>query len=341
MREQKPYRPGRRGRVWGHLAVAVVVGLGLAACESATGTPEPKPAPEKPEPKPMELTAEEAATALALAEQVEGVLAAALSTLSRPSAAAQVEGLEALAEFVALLDPMGEQPGVEGCAPMLTGADEDGDGYPAVEETLMIACRIEVPFVFELTGELTLGDEDDTDPESGFYIYTRLDYRLTVTADGTTTAAVGERRVRVRAASGGGYAVAYEGGDTLDAAYLAFEARLSYRGTLAGTFASGTLAIDEGMLVLASTPVDCTALAGAEREACMAQDNPGPSEMQLSVQSARLDYDTAGCASVLTGGGVMVAAGADRVLGVSYEGCGERTVTYNGVAVPQDGGDPN
>ena len=219
------------------------------------------------------------------------------------------------------------------------GADGDGDGYPAEKTSLLIECRIDVPFVFELTGSLVLRDEDDTDPASGFDA--ALNYRLTMTVEGTTLSSVGERAVQVREMeSGSRYEVVYESRDTLDAAYLEFEAGLSYTGTLTGRFASGTLAIAAGTIVLVSTPVDCTTLADAEREKCMAEDNPGPSETQLTVQSAELAYDTANCASVLTGGRVVVAAGAERILGISYEECGKRSVTYNGVAVPQDEGDP-
>ena len=312
--------------MWVRLAVAVAVWLVLAACTNVTSPPPEEPAPE---PK-------EAAAAAAVAEQAEGVLLTSLRALSMPSAAAQAEGIEALAGFIALVDPAAEQPSIEGCAPMLSeGADGDGDGYPAVQTTLAIDCRFDLP-VFRLAGSLVLLDEDDMDPASGFE--SELDYRLTVTADGETLTAVGERDVRVSLMEdGSGYDLEYEGRDLLINPYLEYEARLTYTGTLEGAFESGTLAIGGGTLAFASTPVDCTALADAEREACeeQAQANPGPpGEVQLAVQTSGLAYDTAGCGTVFVGGYVDVEDAAGNVLRISYAGCGERSVTYNGWPVP-------
>ena len=311
--------------MWVRLAVAAAVWLVLAACTNVTSPP-----PEEPAPDP-----EEAAAAAAVAEQAEGVLLTSLRALSMPAAAAQAEGIEALADFTVLVDPAAAPPSVEGCAPMLSeGADDDGDGYPAVRTTLRIDCSIDVPFVFQLMGSLVLADEDDMDPASGFE--SELDYRLTVTADGETLTAVGERDVRVSLMEdGSGYDLEYEGRDVLNAPYLEYEARLTYTGTLEGSFESGTLAIGDGSVVLTLTPVDCTALGDAEREACeeQVQENPG-SAGTLPVQTTRLAYDTAGCETVLVGGHVDVEDAAGNVLRISYAGCGERSVTYNGWPVP-------
>ena len=305
------------------LAVAVAVWLVLAACTNVTSPP-----PEAPAPDP-----EEAAAAAAVAEQAEGVLLTSLRALSMPAAAAQAEGIEALADFTVLVDPAATPPSVEGCAPMLSeGADGDGDGYPAVETTLRIDCRLDVPFVFQLTGTLVLEDEDDMDLDSGFDAY--LVYRLMLTAEGATLTAVGTRDVQVMEA-GSGYDLAYAGTDTLIYSYLAYEARLTYTGTLEGAFERGTLAIGDGSTVLTLTPVDCTVLAAPEREACeeQVQENPG-SAGTLPVQTTRLAYDTAGCETVFIGGHVDVENAAGNVLRISYAGCGERSITYNGKPVP-------
>ena len=145
-----------------------------------------------------------------------------------------------------------------------------------------------------LRGSLVLEDENDLDPGSGFE--SELDYRLTVTAEGETLTAGGARAVQVRVKEdGSGYDLEYEGRDLLINPYLEYEARLTYTGTLEGTFESDTLAIGGGTLAFASTPVDCTALADAEREACeeQAQANPGPpggSATGGADQRARLRY---------------------------------------------------
>ena len=169
------------------------------------------------------------------------------------------------------------------------------------------------------------------DPESGFDA--DLVYRLMLTAEGKTLTAVGARDVQVMG-DGSGYDLAYAGKDILIDSYLAYEARLTCTGTLEGAFERGTLAIGDGSVVLTLTPV-CTALADSEREACeeQAQENPGSSGT-LPVQTTRLAYDTAGCETVFVGGHVEVEDAAGNVLRISYAGCGERSVTYNGWPVP-------
>ena len=300
--------------VWCCLAVAVVVGLGLAACENATGTPKPEQ-PKTMEPAPG-LAPEQAAAVLALSDQVEDVLESSLNAFMGPPTPQQ-EGLEAL-EVLAALDPEAVQPSVEGCAPMPEGADIDEDGYPAMKETLTINCSFALPpFMFELTGDLVLLDGDDTDPASGFE--SMLNYRLTMTDEDGTVTATGKRDLQVsKAADGNGYALAYAGRDVIDGLW---DIKLTYTGTLKGTFASGMLAIDSGTFVLAPTPV-----AG--------QDQLAPGGASLTVQAARLDYDTANCETVLTGGQVNLTNDADAVIGISYEGCGARSVTYNGEPLP-------
>ena len=314
------------GSMWVRLAMAAAVWLVLAVCTNVTSPP-----PEELAPDP-----EEAAAAAAVAEQAEGVLLTSLRALSMPSAAAQAEGIEVLADFTVLVDPAAAPPSIEGCAPMLNeGADGDGDGYPAVRTTLRIDCRFDVPIVFRLTGSLVLKDENDRDPESGFE--SDLDYRLTVTVEGETLSAVGARDVQVRTMEdGGGYDLEYEGRDLLIDPYLEYEARLTYTGTLENTFEAGTLALGDGTITFTSTPVDCTVLADAEREACeeQAQANPGSSGGGLAVKTTGLDYDTAGCETVFTGGHVDVENAAGNVLRISYTGCGERSITYNGWPVP-------
>lgn len=299
--------------VWCCLAVAVVVGLGLAACEAATGTPKPEQ-PKTMEPAPG-LDPEQAAAVLALSDRIEDVLELSLNALMGPTA--QQEGLEAL-EVLTALDPEAVQPSIEGCAPMPEGADIDEDGYPAMKETLTINCSFALPpFMFELTGDLVLLDGDDTDPVSGFE--SMLNYRLTMTDEDGTVTATGERDLQVsKAADGNRYALVYAGRDVIDGLW---DIRLTYTGTLKGTFASGMLAIKGGTFVLAPAPV-----AG--------QDQLAPPGASWSVQAARLDYDMANCETVLTGGQVNLTNDADAVIGISYEGCGVRSVTYNGEPLP-------
>lgn len=304
---------GSRLQVWGRLAVAAVVVV-LAACTNAAVKPDP-PAPE--------LSPEEAAEVRVLAEQVEGPLVTSIQAFAAPpGAAAVVEGIDDLAGFIGLVGPEAEQPSVEGCAPMLEeGADGDGDGYPAAETTLMIDCRFDLPpLMFRLTGRLVLQDEDDTDPASGFD--SRHSYTATVSDDdaGVPLTVVGERTVQVRStATGGEYELEYESRDDLNGLV---EIQLTYTGTLAGGFESGVLAIT-GTVVLVTPPDE-------------AQVDAGPAQVDLTLASARLEYDTETCATVLTGGAVAVedAAGTGTMLGISYAGCGERTLTYNGVPVP-------
>ena len=319
-------------RPWMRLAVAVAaVWLVLAGCTGATSATPDEQEPEKPDP-------EEVAAAAALSEQVEGGLVTSIQALSMPSATAQAEAIGTVADFTALVDPTAGPPSTEECAPpMLSeGADGDGDGYPAVRTTLRIDCSFDFPmFVFRLAGSLVLLDENDLNPESGFE--SELDYRLTVTTEGKTLTADGVRIVGAMQ-DGSGYDLTYEGRDRVIDSYLVFQIRLAYRGTLAGTFKAGTLAIGGGTLTFTSTPVNCAVLADAKREACeeQVQENPGSSGT-LTVKTTGLNYDdrdTAGCETLFTGGHVDMEDGAGNVLRISYAGCGERTVTYNGWPVP-------
>jgi hypothetical protein len=258
------------------------------------------------EPKPLE-----PAAVLAIAGQADEVLSSSLNSLMGPTVLPA--GLEAL-ELLTGLDPDGAPPSIEGCAPMPEGVDMDGDGYPALQETLTIDCSF---LVFELTGTLVLMDGDDTDPASGFH--STLNYRLTITDEGGPMTQVGERGMQVRkAAAGSGYDLMYAGIDVIEGV---LEVRMAYTGSLQGTFASGMLAIAGGSFELAPPPV-----AGQRQPAL-----PGSS---LKVQAARLDYDSANCATVLTGGGVNLTNEAGEVIGISYEGCGVRSVTYNGEPLP-------
>ena len=188
-----------------------------------------------------------------------------------------------------------------------------------MKETLTINCSFALPpFMFELTGALVLMDGDDTDPASGFE--SMLNYRLTMTDEDSTVTVAGERDLQVsKAADGSGYALAYAGRDAIDDGL--WDVRLAYTGSLKGTFTSGMLAIDGGTFEIVSPPV-----AG--------QDQPAPPGSGLTVQAARLDYDTANCETVLTGGQVNLTDDAGAVIGISYEGCGARSVTYNGEPLP-------
>ena len=57
------------------------------------------------------------------------------------------------------------------------------------------------------------------------------------------------------------------------------------------------------------------------------QAQPAPPGSKMTVQAARLEYDSANC-------GVNLTNEDGAVIGISYEGCGARSVTYNGEPLP-------
>ena len=68
--------------------------------------------------------------------------------------------------------------------------------------------------------------------------------------------------------AGTGYGVSYSGRFVQESQFLDFESRLTYAGIL---FAGSTVAITQGTLSFASTPVDCSTVAGPDREKCRAE----------------------------------------------------------------------
>ena len=306
--------PADRNRAWFGMAVVAVLGLGLAACGTAASIPEGS-------------LSREVAADLAASRLVDEALASSIRVLGKPLAASPVAESEA--------SPGVEAPDLSGCLPMLEGADRDADGYPAVEETLTIDCDL----FFHVGGTLVLADKDDQDPLSGFR--SRLDFRVTLTDGGEThPLASGTRTVDVEARENAAYALSY--GSTITQPsmaeaepFLAFESRLTYAGTLEGSFEGGTLAIDEGTFSLAPVPVDCSKLAGEEQQACLARapEHAGPPP-PLAVSTTGVVFDKASCATVLSGGYFELRDDPGNVLAVSYAGCGERSASYNGEMLP-------
>lgn len=307
--------PAYRKRAWLGMAVMIAaVGLGLAACGTAANIPEGS-------------LSREAAATLAASPFVDEAFASSIRVLGNPLAATPAAASEAA--------PGVEAPDLSGCVPMLAGADSDADGYPAVEETLSIDCGL----IFDVDGTLVLWDENDQDPMSGFR--SELDLRITITVgDETRLFTSGTQAVAVEARADGGYGLSYSSTLTLppmteEEPFLEFETRLTYAGTLEGSFEAGTLAIDKGTFSLATVPVDCSKLAGDEQQACRAQaPEHGAAPPPYTVTSTGIVFDKAGCATVLTGGSFVVSDNPGNVLEVSYAGCGKRSAAYNGELLP-------
>ena len=269
----------------------------------------------------------EIAADLAASRFVDDQLVSSIRVLGNPLAATPSAASEA--------SPGVEAPDLSGCLPMLQGADSDADGYPAVEETLSIDCDL----FLHVGGTLVLWDEDDHDPMSGFR--SELDFRITITVgDETRPFTSGTQAVEVEARADGAYGLSYRSTLTLppmteEEPFLESESRLTYAGTLEGSFEAGTLAIDEGTFSLAPVPVDCSKLAGDEEQACRAQapEHAAPPP-PYAVTSTGIVFDKAGCAAALTGGSFEVSDNPGNVLAVSYAGCGMRSAAYNGELLP-------
>ena len=237
-------------------------------------------------------------------QQVDTVLVSSIRALGNPLAQSQIEGLALFAATLALADDLdAEPPSIEGCVPMLSdGADGDGDGYPGMETTLTMDCEL---FGFRLEGTLVLMDEDDMDPASGFN--SEMDLQMTLTAEGETLASfVGDHDLQVTAMEAGiGYGLSYSGGIVQGSDYLELDTRLTYDGTLEGSFDSGRMTIAQGTISFVFTPVDCSTVAAADRETCRAEvpEHPGPPVVPLAVHSP---------AVITWPPGVNFVEGADR-----------------------------
>jgi len=312
-----------RGRAWLGLAVAGAA-LVLTAC--------PGPA-AKPPPARGILTSEVAA-GVATSGLVDQTLARSLHTLAKPPVESQLEGLAILAGFLALADPNAPPLDPASCVPTLAAdADADQDGYPREKTTQTIACQLAA---IRIDGTLALLDENDMDPASGFN--SELDYRVTVgTEQQTLLSATGDLALWVSSmADGAGYDVYYRGNLAESLGSGENTSRLLYAGTLSGALAAGSLALD-GSIGFASEPVDCTTLPESERAACAEQMPEGgaPEGAQLALSSTGIEFDTGGsCPTALTGGHFDVQDDAGNVLRISYAGCGQRSATYNGAALP-------
>ena len=319
--------PACCSRVWCWMVVGAVLGFGLAACGTAANTPA-----TESDPDPL---SREVATGLAASQQIDTVLGFSINALGNPRAESQGEGLKAFVAVFAFADDAdAEPPSIEGCVPMLSdGADSDGDGYPGKETTLTIDCEL---FGFGLEGTLKLMDEDDMDAASGFH--SAMDLQMTLTAGGETLASFAvDHDLQVTATEDGtGYGLSYSGGVVQGGEYLESETRLIYDGTLDGSFDNGTMAIAQGTIAFASTPVDCSTVAASDQEACQAAvpDSPGPPVVPFAVRSPGIDFDTASCATALIGGHVDVQDDPGNILRISYDECGESSATYNGDMLP-------
>ena len=297
------------------------VALALAACPGPAGKPPQAPG----------VLAREVA-GVAMSGQVDQTLAVSVRALARPPVQAQLEGLAILAGLFALADPNAPPLDLASCVPMLDAdADADEDGYPRVKTTQSIDCQLAA---IRVDGMLELLDENDMDPASGFN--SELEYGVTLGVEGQTLlSATGDLALWVSSmGDGAGYDVYYRGdlAETVESGK--HESRLLYSGTLSGSFATGSLALD-GSIGFASSAVDCTSLPESERAACQEQmpEGDAPADVQLALSSTGLEYDTASCPTALTGGHVDVQDDAGNVLRISYDGCDQRSATYNGEAL--------
>jgi hypothetical protein len=302
--------------------VALAVGFGLAACQQAA---KPAPAP-KGEPEPEPPLSRQVATELAASTQVDEALASSLRSLGDPLGGLEVGPVR---------DSQGMDitPNIEECAPILeAGADSDADGYPAERTTYDLTCEL---LALHFGGTLVLEDRDDMDRNSGFYSHLTLQISLNVMNENVEFGAV-EYTLDVDAtADGAGYTVSQSGAIFLDVQnepFLKGEARLSYDATLAGSFQSGTLTIaaGNGTYSLATVPIDCSMLAGEEGDKCREQtaENPGTLR-QLAMSTTELAFDKENCDTAITGGSFDVQDDLGNILTISYDGCGNRSATYN------------
>ena len=301
---------------------------GTVAPTTTAAPPETTAAPE-PEPDLGLHLSRDVAASFAASMQVDGALTSSLRSLGDPLGGLQVGTVEGPSDI--------EKPDLAGCVSMLdAGADSDGDGYPAEETTLDLDCEL---LVLHLGGTLVLEDKDDMDRDSGFR--SEVDFRISLVVENQKVEfVVGKQAMDVDAIDGGaGYVVSQSGEIKvpIEEPFLEGEVRLTYAGTLEGSFRSGTLTIDagDGTFTFATIPIDCSKLAGDEGEACRAQapENPGPS-LRLAVNSTGLAFDKESCATAITEGYFDVQDGSGNVLRISYDGCGERSATYNGEIIP-------
>ena len=203
----------------------------------------------------------------------------------------------------------------------------------------MRAAAVSLFLALHIRGTVVLEDKDDTDRESGFR--SEVDFRiLLVVEDQEVEFGAGKQAMDVDAIDGGdGYGVSLssEIKVPVEEPFLEGEVRFTYAGTLAGSFRSGTLAIDAGAgaFTFVTVPVDCSRLAGDEGQACrdQAPDNPG-TLLRLAVNSTGIVFDKESCATAITEGSFDVQDESDNILGISYDGCGERSATYNGEPLP-------
>ena len=316
-----------RNRAWYWTGVAAALGLGLAACQQAAKPAlEPEPGPEPD----LELhLSRDVAAGFVASMQVDDALTSSLRSLGDPLGGLQVGPVEGSSDI--------ERPDLAGCVPMLdAGTDSDGDGYPAGETTLDLDCEL---LVLHLGGTLVLEDKDDMDRDGGFR--SEVDFRISLVVENQTVEfVVGNHAMVVDAIDGGaGYAVSQSGTIKIpiEEPFLEGEVRLSYVGTLEGSFRSGTLTIDAGAgtFTFATVPVDCSKLAGDEGETCRTQapENPG-TLLRLAVNSTGIAFDKESCATTITEGYFDMQDDSGNVLRISYDGCGERSATYNGEIIP-------
>lgn len=316
--------PAYRNRAWHRIAVACAAGLVLAACQQAARPAqqaEPRPEPEPP-------LSRDVATGLAGSMQVDDALAASLRSLGDP-----LGGLD----LPPVPGPQGmelEEVNIDACAPMPdAGADSDADGYPAEPTTFALDCEI---LVVHLGGTLVLEDKDDMDPDSGFRSELALEISLNIQNENAAFGAVQYALDVDESESGAGYTVFQSGELTLlvpEEPFLEGKVRLAYAATLDGSFQSGTLTIaaGDGTFSFATVPIDCSMLDGREADECRKQtsQNAGIS-VPFAVAATEVAFDKESCATAITGGYFDVQDDPGNVLRISYDGCGERSATYNG-----------
>ena len=318
----------RRLRVWQVLAV-VVLCLGLVTCAKAAGKPAEPTGPTGPtgptEPEPPEPDQSPA-------DDVERSLRDVIVALGNPERL--VVSPESLVAPPAGPDSEGADVGLEPCPMTSTGPDAtdgDGDNYP-VHDTRTFGCVLLaeselLPFSLAGSGSLVLRDKDDADPASGVTAAANSVYTMSASDAALLSITSQVSLDAATEAAGADYAIDLDGSVTaLDLGSL-IEVTNEYEVTLTGSFQAGTMTV-EGTLATSLQPRDCTQVDASMREQCqIAVSSVEAADVDLTVTSTGLTYDTVACPTTVFTGGSFQVSGAGNTITLSYGACGERTVT--------------
>ena len=316
--------PRRCGAVWCRIGVAAALGLVLAACQQAA-----TPADPAPDAEPERHLSRDVAAGVAGSMQVDNALGISLRSLGDPLGGLRVATVDGGA--------VTEMPDLADCLSIAGAADSDGDGYPAVAATLDLDCQF---LALHIRGTVVLEDKDDTDRESGFR--SEVDFRsLLVVEDQEVEFGAGKQAMDVDAIDGGdGYGVSLssEIKVLVEEPFLEGEVRFTYAGHSQARSGAARWPLMPATARSRSSPFRSTARGwpAPKGQACrdQAPDNPTGTSLRLAVNSTGIVFDKESCATAITEGSFDVRDEIGNVLGISYDGCGERSATYNGEPLP-------